>query len=455
MALFFGKTLTTAVRGERQEGARFALFILSGIHLLYFVDRYIPGAVKIPIKEELNLTDMQTAIPTTAMVIVYMIFCVVFGYVSDMQIVDRRVVLAFGIFLWSVATVLGGLAQNFWQLVLFRALVGVGEAAYGIIAPPMIADFFPPKDRIMAFTVFMVMAPVGGAIGFALGSFFASVASWRVAFYICGAPGLALASMALMINNPVREESEAEGQAECESNWKTLRGICTNMHWWAATLGCAALSFTIGGFADWISTFLQEYKGASLSQAGLAVGIVTVLGGIGGNLLGNRVVTAMEYRVKSAYFIVPGLFQFPAVVTAALLMNCSTGIVSFVLLLLTEICMFTYIVPLTTATLNTLPAHRRSRALALQATLIHLIGDLISPPIIGAISDATGSLKTAMQITWIAPAIAGILWVAAYLFLEAIPVLAGEGKGGDTESLVVAKEEANSYGTYENSDKTG
>lgn len=103
------------------------------------------------------------------MVIVYMFFAVFFGVLSDKQIVDRRYILFFAVAFWSIATSLAGLSHNLVSLVLIRSLVGVGEAAYGTIAPPLLSDFYPPIDRNVMYGVYYLAIPLGGALGFGIG----------------------------------------------------------------------------------------------------------------------------------------------------------------------------------------------------------------------------------------------------------------------------------------------
>ena len=90
-----------------------------------------------------------------------MIFAVFFGSIADKNILDRRIILFFGILFWSLATFTAGLATDLTSLVLLRSLVGVGEAAYGTIVPPMLSDFFPPKDRNIVYGIYYLAIPVG------------------------------------------------------------------------------------------------------------------------------------------------------------------------------------------------------------------------------------------------------------------------------------------------------
>ena len=84
-----GLRLDDKFRGIRQLGARRALNILSAINLINFADRYVPSAVKTLIEADLKINDFQSSLPTTGMIIVYMIFAMIFGILSDKQLVRR------------------------------------------------------------------------------------------------------------------------------------------------------------------------------------------------------------------------------------------------------------------------------------------------------------------------------------------------------------------------------
>ena len=137
------------------------------------------------------------------MIVVYMVSAIGFGWFADKQLIDRRYLLAFGIIFWSITTALAGLSQNLIQLIIFRSLVGVGEAAYGTIAPPMLFDFFPSHDRNVTYGVYYLAIPVGAALGFGFGSVLASIFGWRWAFVACGIPGIVVAMLIIKLNNPI------------------------------------------------------------------------------------------------------------------------------------------------------------------------------------------------------------------------------------------------------------
>lgn len=444
----WGHKLKPEHPNQRQEGARFALLTLSALNLLNFADRYIPSAVKPLFQEELGLSDVQTALPASAMGIVYMLCAPVFGLLADANLVDRRYLLAAAVVFWSMATGLAALSQNLWQLVFFRSLVGVGEAAYTTISAPLIADFYPIRERNMAYTIFGLTMPLGGALGYAVGAVVGGALGWRASFWVCGMPGIAAALFVLFCNDPPRgindpsvkaqnvqiELAELRADPETEdimnedktqeknqsslvpSLFRDLLEILFNFRWLLATAGYVACSFAIGGMSDWSATFLYQYQGMGVALAGTVVSGATLLGGLGGTVLGAKVADAVAPRLSGdAYFLVPALFTLPAAVLLLLSINMPHGQAGFVAssLVLFEICFFTNVAPLNSISITAIPNHLRAKSSGLQILMTHVLGDVISPPIVGAIADAA-SLRSGMQILWMAVGLAGLFWFLGY-----------------------------------------
>mmetsp|Transcript_33126 Transcript_33126/g.77520 ORF Transcript_33126/g.77520 Transcript_33126/m.77520 type:complete len:481 (-) Transcript_33126:18-1460(-) len=448
-----GKQLQSVAPNRRQEGARAALVTLSAINLLNFADRYVPSAVKTLLQEELKLSDAETAYPTTAMLGVYMVSAVIFGVMADRQIMDRRLLLAMGVALWSVATMLAGVAQDLQQLILFRSLVGVGEAAYMTIVPPMLSDFYPRSERNAAYAIFNVTMPLGGALGFVLAGIVGSMLGWRAAFFICGAPGLLVALLILRLNDPPRgindretpegaipltDESGGELDREAENlnasydgAWSSAKAILTNSRYMVATFGLIAQSFAIGAFAEWYDTLLVREGVATIGQAGMILGAATAFGGIYGTIAGSKVAQKYEGRWRSAYFLVPAIFTVPAFLLAlAATSFVHKPSIAYTSIIFTEICTFTATAPLNTVSISIMPVALRSRSAGLQIFLIHVLGDVLSPPLVGLISDHTGSLQLALQVVCFAFLISGAWWYFGARCLEPLPTFSKE-KGSD------------------------
>mmetsp|Transcript_41770 Transcript_41770/g.120664 ORF Transcript_41770/g.120664 Transcript_41770/m.120664 type:complete len:488 (+) Transcript_41770:33-1496(+) len=415
---------------RRQPGARAALLTLTAVNLLNMADRYVASSVKESIKRDLQLTDAETALPMTGMVVVYMVCAMAFGIIADRHILNRTTIVAAAVVLWSMASALASLSHNIWQLVFFRSLVGVGEAAFGTIAGPMISDLYPPWQRTMAFAIYTVAGPIGGALGYGVGAILASSFGWRAAFLMVGLPGVAAGLAVLSIQDPSSGRS-ARGRllGDGEDRPMETRGvlrdfgrIAANPHFAVATLGLVAVNFAIGGLADWVASFLQRYDGASLSSAGLMAGAVTAIAGVGGGIVGAKVSSALERRTHNAAFLTAGLFSVPAALMGMLTVNfVGSQSVAYASLLAMQVCLWTHLSPLQNLSLRVIPLEMRARSAGLQILLTHVLGDVISPPIIGEISDRSGSLQTGMQVTWVMMFVAGGLWLWGYACLPPLP----------------------------------
>ena len=364
----------------RQYGASHALRILASINLLNYADRYVPAAVKTLFQAELNLTDFETTLPNTGMIVVFMIFAMIFGTMSDKQLFDRRYILTGAIIFWSCATALAGLATNLAQLVALRSLVGVGEAAYGTIAPPMLSDFFQEHERNTVYGIYYLAIPVGAALGFGIGAVLGGAYGWREAFFGVGIPGIIFALAVLSLNDPAmginddgkekalgestvrdgaRGSDRGRGGSKVSSRlsadgdtvsresgdvippapgpatfsswaWQYSKDVCeivSNKAWFMVLAGQVLSNFALGGIAEWMSTYLQRFDGADVSSAGLVVGAATVVGGICGNLIGAKISDYYRLRgVRSAYFLIPSLFTLPATVMMMLAINITSNL---------------------------------------------------------------------------------------------------------------------------------
>src|SRR5262249_44061102 len=196
--------------------ARFAVVVLAAMNLLNYVDRYVPSAVKDLFKGDLGFTDLQTSLPFTAFTIVYMLTSPVFGGLADRG--SRKLLIAAGVAMWSLATASAALATGFTSFLIARALVGVGEAAYATISPSLLSDFFPPDRRNRVLTIFYAAIPVGAALGFVLGGVLGHAYGWRAAFLACGLPGLLAAGLALLIKEPERGRFDV-GSVTAAPSW--------------------------------------------------------------------------------------------------------------------------------------------------------------------------------------------------------------------------------------------
>lgn len=371
-------------------GAYFALGVLFSMNLLNYVDRYVFSQLGQAIIKELHLTDARFGYLASAFMVVYTAVSPLMGWMGDRY--SRRRLLAFGVGLWSLATVGTAFAVTFRQMFFWRALLGVGEASYGVIAPPLLADLFPPKYRGRVLGVFYLALPVGGALGYGIGAFVGERWGWRAAFWVVGLPGLIVALLGLLINDPGRGASEGHepaGRADRPSLREYLSMLLT-LSYLFNIAGMAAVTFAIGAYANWGSVFYQRVRGIPAEQAGIWIGALTAISGLIGIILGTGLADLIQKFTQRAYMLWASIaviaaapFAMAGLLDPELRSSLSLMFVAMVLLAST-------LGPCNTVTANVVPATRRAAGYALAIFLIHAFGDIISPTLIGHISDWLG-----------------------------------------------------------------
>ena len=385
------------------------LVVLTGLNLFNYLDRFIIAAVLTPLQKELHISDGDAGRIVTAFMIGYFFTSPFFGYLGDRF--SRKWLIASGIFVWSLGTVLTGFATGLAMLLSFRVLVGLGEASYATMSPGLISDAFSPAKRNNALTIFYVAIPVGAALGNILGGQIAAHYSWRTAFIWAGAPGLLLALVLL----PFREQprGQADGVAGEGTEKPTVVSVLKlfgNKNLMLLLIGYTAYTFAVGAFGNWGPTFLHRFHNVPFEKAALFFGEVLVVSGLVGTLLGGFAATAWQKRNPAGYALVNGLSVLAAVPVALVAFLSSSAVLSMAALRLAMFLLFLSTGPINTLILESVPVNLRSSAMALSIFMIHLFGDMWSTEIVGRLSDHWQSLQKAVLILPIALLVAGLLW---------------------------------------------
>jgi MFS family permease len=190
-------------------GARSALALLLCINLFNYVDRQVLSAVEPQIEQTFHRSEAAMGSLATVFLISYMLISPLFGRLADRT--SRWLLVAVGVILWSLASGASGLAATFGALLLTRCFVGVGEAAYGPVAPTILSDFYPVAIRGRILAWFYLAIPVGSALGYALGGQIGGRFGWRAAFYAVVIPGIALGIWSLFMKDPQAKRTKWGG----------------------------------------------------------------------------------------------------------------------------------------------------------------------------------------------------------------------------------------------------
>jgi len=340
------------------------------------------------------------------------------------MVIREKKLIALGVVIWSLATALGALATNFATFMVARSFVGVGEAAYATIAPALLSDYYPAARRNRILSFFYIAIPVGAALGYGIGGVVGGAAGWRVAFLVCGIPGIGLGLLCLLINEPPRGlQDKHDKDNDKEATWKeTLQYLPRNRHYMYTLGGTTLITFASGGMADWFPTWLERVHNQSIGDAGLIVGAVTVVGGLGGTVLGAYWGDWAGKRTKNPFLCVSGLALIVTTGLTVIILICPSiiGLIAF-LLCLCQVFLWVYIGPTNALMANCVPARVRTRAFGVAILIQHSFGDAISPTIIGAITDAD-SIQSAVWIIPVAFAIGTVIWILGWLWLDPLPI---------------------------------
>jgi predicted MFS family arabinose efflux permease len=388
--------------------AYYGLAILTLLNFLNYIDRFILAAVLPSVKTELGLTDFQLGLLANAFLVAYFVTCPFFGALGDRF--SRTRLMAIGVSAWSVATAATGIMRSFSQLLMARSCVGVGEAAYATISPALLSDYFPRSERGRAFAVFYVAIPVGAAVGYLLGGAIGRDYGWRAAFYAVGLPGVAMALLALTAPDPPRGVIEDGGSAAvAEPIGVTLRAFARNSAYAGTVLGYAAYTFALGGLSFFLPTFLERVRGVELARADYIVGAVTVLAGLSGTFLGGYLGDSLSARMKHGQLWLSGISSLAAIVPSwlALTVASPSGYVAWIFV--AEFLLFLSTGPVNVVIVSVVPVGARAMAMAVSIFAIHLLGDAISPPIIGKLADVMGMAQAVLIVPG-AIAISGLIW---------------------------------------------
>jgi len=376
----------------RLHSPRAALGILTGLNFLNCVDRYIPAAVLPSIKAALGLSDTQVGLLQTLFILTYALVSPVAGRLGDRR--PRFQLAAVGVFVWSAATFGSGLATTFAMLVAARALTGVGEASYTVVTPSLVSDFYPAERRGRALAIFYAAIPIGSAIGYALGGAVNARYGWRWAFFVPGAPGAVLAMLLLFLRDPPRGALDRGGttgaQQPVGSLGQSLAALAARRSFVYNTLAQVIYTFTIGGLAGWMPTYLQRVRHLELAAADWKFGLVLALAGLVGTLIGGWLGDRLARQLPAGHFVLSGWALVATLPFTLLALLSPTPAIFWPAMFVTLTLLFLNTGPLNAAMANVLPARLRGWGFAINTMAIHLLGDAASPTIIGFSSDRVG-----------------------------------------------------------------
>ena len=374
---------------------RTALALLTALNLLNYIDRSVLYAVQDLIKAEFHRSDAAFGMLTSVFFIFYMCAAPFMGPLAERF--SRKPVIIAGALIWSGATLLTAVTHDFTGLVIRHTLVGVGEASFVILSPTFVADMFPENHRGRVMGIFYLAIPVGTALGYVLGGMMGPTYGWRTPFYVGAAPGVLLAFLLLFIPEPEWGQFDPH---EKRPDRNTLKGLAKNPAFLTATFGMAMMTFALGGLQVWMPTFLHRAHGYTLGKANQLFGLSTAVNGLVASLSGGWLSDYLLRRTRAAHYLVSAV-SLALGIPAMWMALYSDGTRMVVGIFAAEFLLLLNTGPLNAAVINSVGAHVRAMALAVNIFIFHLLGDIPSAWLIGYISD-----RYSLQAAFLGPVVA-------------------------------------------------
>jgi MFS family permease len=260
------------------------------------IDRLIVGVLVEPIKQEFQVSDAMLGLMSGfAFAIFYGTMGIPVARWADRG--NRKFILTTALAIWSIMTAVCGLAQTFFQLVLIRIAVGVGEAGGVPPGQSLLADYFPPEQRARALGVFTTSTVAGYIFGIIVGGQLTQAFGWRVTFLLIGVPGLLLAlACQLVLKEPRRLPQFAVQKSAIEPFAQSLRVLLGKRSYVDLVIGATLYFMVIYGAFVFQVAFLMRSFHLPVGQASAIFGTLSAATGIFGSIVGGVLADRMARK---------------------------------------------------------------------------------------------------------------------------------------------------------------
>lgn len=416
---------------------RYVLAVLMIAYTLSFLDRQMLSMLVEPIEKDLHLSDAQIGILTGPVFVIFYTFLgIPIAWIADRW--SRPAIVAIALTLWSGFTALCGAAGGFLSLGAARLGVGFGEAGCNPASHAFIADISSPKQRASGLAFYSMGVPVGTLLGLAMGGLIADIGphGWRLAFLAAAAPGIVLAAVIALTVKETRPVMTAIPLSQAivqplRDVTDTLKALAGKPTFWLVALASGFSAFV--GYAQLFfnaSFFLRCHPAELAALAamfhlkskgflGLALGLMTGVGGLTGTVLGGLIADRAVSRDRRMFMTAPAIATAVVVPIMWLIYTTPSVLMAIVLLLLPNVVVSIWYGPVYSTAQSVVTPHRRAMAAALLLLILNLIGLGLGPTFLGFVSDFLAKdqhMGAAEGLRWALMATSAFSFVAAAFF---------------------------------------
>ncbi len=382
-------TTSATITGDTPSvGARwYVLIVMMLVYAVNIADRYVMSTVLEPIRLELKLSDGGIAFLTgVSLALFYVTLGIPLSWVADRY--NRRNLLAASVLAWSGMTALCGLSQGYWQLMLARIGVGVGEAGGTPASSSIVADYFPAERRPMAMAVFALGAPIGAWLGADMAGAVANAYGWRAAFLALGVPGVLIAAIVYFtIREPARGRFDASADDATPTFTETLRFLRTQKAAFHVIMGGGVSAFWGWGLMWFTPTYLQRSFGLSVGEAGTVVGPIHLIAGVAASLFTAWLLARPAFiDPRRIVWLLAGVTAVATVPSFVVYWTASLSTAKIMLWIFIPAIYF-YIGPALALIQNLSPCRMRAMFIAISLLLANVLNLIVAPQGVGWLSD--------------------------------------------------------------------
>jgi len=367
----------------------YVVLVLGLVYALNIADRYVVSTVLEPIRLEFHLSDTGAGWLTgVSLALFYITVGIPISQFADRS--NRRNIVSAAMVLWSMMTAILGLTQSFWQFLLARIAVGVGEAGGTPPSTSMLADYFPRDRRAFALTLYALGLPFGAWLGSNVaGQIVDHFHSWRAAFIALGAPGVLFGVIILLtVREPARGRYEAiEPVTSSAALGDTLRYLWSQRSAWHINAAGTVICLWGWGLMYWTQTFLERAYGLTTAQAGMRLGTIYLWAGLAATIATGVILAMPQMREpkRIAYFLAG--IVFCSTIPSFLIYWTHSLRVATAMLWIVVPAIYLYVGPTMALLLNFLPASMRAQGMAISLLTANVANLVIAPLVVGGISD--------------------------------------------------------------------
>jgi len=298
--------------------------VLAAVAFIDAVDRGILPGVLTKVQDDLGFSDTQAGLLGTAFVLTGFLVVLPAGYLADRS--RRTRIIAVVLASWGAISGLNALVRSFWQFLLVRAALGIGETVDNPASQSLIADYYPADVRGRAFALQRATPFFGQALGLGVAGGVAALLSWRWAFLLVGVPGSILALVVWRLPEPRRGESDVAAEqpepslpvqapvppardaglvallrdVQMAARVKTLRSLM---------VGSAIAAGALSGLGFWAAAFYERHTSLGTGGSAGLVGALILVGAITGTFVAGRTVDRIRERFEGAPMLLAGVCQ--------------------------------------------------------------------------------------------------------------------------------------------------